>query len=330
MKFTGSAGLRHAAIVLFAALGAASLSQTASAQNAALQGTWNLVPEKSTTTKPPVRFKSGKLTVTDGGQVMDLDALDAGGKPVKANISAVADGKPHPVTGFGNFDAGTWTQNNPNNSSFKFMKGKDIAALGTRVLSTDGSTITITEQDYDNKGKFLASSTLVFVNPDVKVATVVPQQQQQVTAPPPPRPALNPDETAASEVLAKGNDDEAIRLFTAIISGKPTDMFYYDHVSRGIAYARKGQNDQALADFNEALKLKPDNVDARFRRGGTLAQMKNYKDAVTDMDAVIMADEKNAAAYRVRGMSHNFLGQANEGAADNDKACELDKSFCMN
>jgi hypothetical protein len=58
--------------------------------------------------------------------------------------------------------------------------------------------------------------------------------------------------------------------------------------------------------------------------------MKQYKEAVVDMDAVIMADEKNAAAFRVRGMAHNFLGQATEGAADNDKACELDKGFCMN
>ena len=328
MKSIGSAFLRHAAMVLFAAFGA-TLPQSAGAQNAALQGTWNLVPEKSTSTKPPVRYKSGKLTITDGGQTMDLEAVDTGGKPVKANISAVADGKPHPVTGFGNFDSGLWTQNNPSNSSFRFMKGKDIAALGTRVLSPDGSTITLTEQDYDNKGKLLGATTFVFVNPDVKVASATPPAPT-VTAPPPPAPVLNPEETAASDVLAKGNDDEAIKPFTAIIAGKPTPMLYYDHVSRGIAYARKGQNDQALADFNEAVKLKPDNVDARFRRGGTLAQMKNYKDAITDMDAVIMSDEKNAAAYRVRGMSHNFLGQANEGAADNDKACELDKSFCMN
>jgi len=283
MKFEGSALLRHAAIALFAAL-ALALPQTASAQNAALQGTWNFIPEKSNTTPGPVRYKSGKLTITDGGQVMDLEAVDASGKPIKANISAVADGKPHPVTGITNYDSGMWTKNNDNNTSFRFLKGKGIAALGTRVLSPDGSTITINETQYDDKGKIRSTATLVFVNPEVKVATVTPPAQQAAAPPPPPRQALTPEETAASEVLAKGNDDEAIKLFTAIISGKPTEMLYYDHVSRGIAYARKGQNEQALADFSEALKL----------------------------------------------MAHNFLGQATEGAADNDKACELDKGFCMN
>ena len=329
MNLKGSALARYAAIVMFAGLGAA-LPQAAYAQSKALEGTWNFVPEKSRATVGPVRYKSGSIKITDGGDNMALDLVDARGNPVKASISAVADGKPHPVTGLPAYDSGIWSKSNETNSTFRYMKGKFISGLGTRTLSPDGSTITITEQTYDDKGKVIANSVSVFVNPDVMVASVTPQQQQAAAPPPPPREALTPEEKAASEVLAKGNDDDAIKAFTAIISGKPTDMLYYDHVSRGIAYARKGQNDQALADFNEALKLKPDNVDARFRRGGTLAQMKNYKDAITDMDAVIMADEKNAAAYRVRGMAHNFMGMANEGAADNDKACELDKGFCMN
>src|SRR5689334_7464444 len=99
MKFTGSAVVRLVAIALVAALGAA-FAQPASAQNPALQGTWNFVPEKSNTTKPPVRYKSGAFTITNGGQNMSLDAVDASGKPVKATIEVVADGKPHPVTGF--------------------------------------------------------------------------------------------------------------------------------------------------------------------------------------------------------------------------------------
>jgi hypothetical protein len=327
MKFKGSAVARYVAIVVFAAVGAA-LPQTASAQNAALQGTWNFVPEKSHTQPGPVRYKSGTFTITDGGQNMNLDAVDASGKPVKVTISAIADGKPHPVTGVTAFDSGLWTRYNDNNSSFRFMKGKNIAALGTRALSADGSTLTFNETTYDDKGKTTSTSVLVFVNPEVKVVSL--PQGQSVTAPPPPQAVLSPDETAASQVLAKGNDDEAIRMFSTIIAGKPTPMLYYDYVSRGIAYARKGMNDQAIADFSDALKLKPDNVDARFRRGGILAQMKQYKEAIEDLDAVITADAMNAAAYRVRGMAHNFLGQANEGASDNDKACELNKDFCMN
>ena len=99
---------------------------------------------------------------------------------------------------------------------------------------------------------------------------------------------------------------------------------------RGVAYAKKGMNEQALADFDAAVKIKPDDVDARFRRGGTRVQLKQYQDAIEDLTAVIQADAMHAAAYRLRGFSYDTLGQYMEAAADNEKACSLNKDLCFN
>lgn len=329
MNFTRSAFARRVAIAMLTAF-VAALPQIANAQGNPLAGTWKFVPEKSTFTPGPARYQSMTLTFADSGEpVMNIEGMDAQGKPVKATYTAVPDGKPHPVTGVPNIDSGMWTRNSDTNVSYRYLKGKSIMALGTRVLSADGSTITFREQIYDDKGKQTSTAVMTFVNPDVKVASVTPAVA--ATAPGAVQTGMTPDETAGTEALAKGADDEAIRFFTKVIDAKQsTPRQYYDHISRGVAYARKGQNEQALADFDAAVKLKPDDADGHFRRGSTFATLKQYQSAIDDLNAVIQADAMNAAAYRLRGFSYNMLQKYMDGAADNEKACAINKEFCLN
>ena len=150
-------------------------------------------------------------------------------------------------------------------------------------------------------------------------------------APPVVAPAaFSADEKAGTAALEKDDMDGAIAAFTLALNKKEAGANpLYDNVMRGIAYAKKGQFEQALADFDAAVKIKPDDVDARFRRGSTRAQLKQYQDAIEDLTAVIQADAMNAAAFRVRGFAHNMLNQNTDGAADTDKACALNKDFCL-
>jgi tetratricopeptide (TPR) repeat protein len=120
-------------------------------------------------------------------------------------------------------------------------------------------------------------------------------------------------------------------MFTKVIDAKqPTPMLYYDHVGRGIAYAKKNQHEQALADFDAALKLKPGDADALFRRAGTRLQLKQYQAAIDDFSASITVDGTNAMAYRLRGFAYNTLGNDKAAGADYDKACALNKDLCQN
>jgi len=331
MKFSTSVFARPVAVVIIAALSAVA-PQIVAAQKNPLVGTWNFVPEKSTFTPGPARYKSMTLTIADP-TAMTIEAVDAQGKPIKATYASVVDGKSHPITGMPNVDSGSWDKINDNNTHYSYLKGKSVAVLGTRALSADGSTLTFREQLYDSNGKQLGAQTLVFRNPDVQVATVAPPPPPAPIVVGPPQmvsPSFTPDETAASDALAKGNDDEAIRLFTKVFDSKAsTPMLYYDHVSRGIAYVRKHDDEKALSDFDEAVKLKPEDMDARFRRGGARVQLKQFEGAIEDLNTVIEKDPMNAQAFRLRGFSYNVLNKTSEAAADNDKACELDKSLCL-
>jgi tetratricopeptide (TPR) repeat protein len=171
----------------------------------------------------------------------------------------------------------------------------------------------------------------VFVNPDVKVASASKPVAPEPPKPEAPKPVFNPQEQAALDALSKNDNDEAIRLYTAIFdSNMQTPMLYFDHTSRGIAYLRKGQQDQALADFDAAVKLKPEDGDSHFRRGAIKFERMQYEDAIADLTVAINANPMNADAYNMRSFAYFRLMKNAEGGADGEKACELKKDYCNN
>ena len=323
MNPTRSVLARGAAVAFFAAIGA-TLPQMVDAQTNALVGTWNLVPEKST---GPARYKSMTMKIGGAGDMVDAEGVDASGKPVKQNYTVTADGKPHPITSIPDVDTATWTRYSDTNTSYQYNKGKNIMVLGARSVTPDGKTMTLREQVYDRNGKQLGTSIMVFDNPNVQVASVAPAQAAAAAQAAPAGPTA--DEKAGATALEADNADAAIAAFTAALEKKEKGSdAHYDYVMRAVAHGKKNDFAKALADFDEALKLKGDDADARFRRGAMRFGQKDYKGVVEDMSVVLKAHEKNGPAYRMRGFSYNMLDQRTEGAADNDKACELNKDLC--
>ena len=324
MNPTRSALARGAAVAFLATIGA-TLPQMVGAQTNPLVGTWNLVPEKST---GPARFKSMTMKIGGMGDMVEAEGVDFGGKPVKQSYTVVTDGKPHPIAGVPDADTATWTRYSDTNTSYQFTKGKNIVVLGARSLSADRKTMTLRENLYDRNGKQTGTSILVFDNPDVQVASVAPAQAAAAAAQAAPAGPTTDEKTGAA-ALEANNADAAIAAFTAALDKKEKGSdAHYDYVMRAVAYGKKNDTAKALADFDEAIKLKGDDADARFRRGAMRFTVKDYKGVVEDMSVVLKADEKNGPAYRMRGFSYNMLDQRTEGATDNDKACELDKTLC--
>jgi tetratricopeptide (TPR) repeat protein len=329
MNFIRSAFGRRAAMVILAAF-AAAFPQFAAAQSDPLVGTWNFVPARSTFTPGPARYKSMTLTLTASGD-MTLDGVDAQGSPVKATYAAVADGKPHPVTGIAAYDTVSWSRFNDSVTTYAYLKRKTNVVLGSRSVSPDGNIITFNEKTFDDKGKQTGTAVMVFAKPGFETASATPPPAaaRAVVAPPPAK-TTTADEDAGTAALAKDDADGAIAAFTQAIDKKDKiSNPVYDHVMRGVAYAKKGMNEQALADFDVAVMLKPDDPDARFRRGSTRVQLKQYQGAIEDLSVVIQADPMNAVAYRLRGFSYNTLDRVAEGAPDNEKACALNKDLCL-
>ncbi len=71
---------------------------------------------------------------------------------------------------------------------------------------------------------------------------------------------------------------------------------------RGVAYARKGQYDQAISDFNKALEINPRYATAYYNRGVAYARKGQYDQAISDFTKALEINPRYATAYYNRGL----------------------------
>src|SRR6266581_943113 len=84
----------------------------------------------------------------------------------------------------------------------------------------------------------------------------------------------------ASSAATNEDPDPAFQEFHQAIRLKPKDPEAY--YKRGLAYLKADKNKQAVVDFDQAILLKPDFAQAHLQRGIARAQLKNYPQAVRD------------------------------------------------
>lgn len=97
------------------------------------------------------------------------------------------------------------------------------------------------------------------------------------------------------------------------------------HLSRGIAYLHKGQYDDALEDFDQAIALNP-NHSATYVQLGYVYHLKNdLKKSLTDYDRALQLDGKNPQAFRCRGDALASSGQLEKAVGDYTCALSLSK-----
>jgi len=85
----------------------------------------------------------------------------------------------------------------------------------------------------------------------------------------------------------------------------------------------KGDYDSALADFNKAIELNPDNAENYRNRGTAYFFKGEFFFALTDLNEAIRLDPKNPAAYFIRGSTYKALGQINDANKDFEKVLEI-------
>ncbi len=93
--------------------------------------------------------------------------------------------------------------------------------------------------------------------------------------------------------------------------------------NRGLAYKSKGQWDRAIADFSEAIRLKPDFVTAFNNRGNIYYGKRQYDRAIMDYDEAIRLKPDLAEAFSNRGNVYRKKGQFDRAIKDYDKAIHL-------
>ncbi|MFZ1990264.1 MAG: tetratricopeptide repeat protein, partial [Alphaproteobacteria bacterium] len=78
----------------------------------------------------------------------------------------------------------------------------------------------------------------------------------------------------------KGDYDRAIADYTQAIRLKPDYAKAFNN--RGLAYYNKGDYDRAIADYTQAIRLKPDDADAFFNRGSAYDAKGDHDRAIAD------------------------------------------------
>jgi tetratricopeptide (TPR) repeat protein len=99
--------------------------------------------------------------------------------------------------------------------------------------------------------------------------------------------------------------------------------------SRGAGYFRKGQDDQALADFEHAITLDPGYALGYRGRGTVLARRNDLDRAIKDFDQAIQLDQKDAPTLANRGDAWRRKGALDRALVDLDLAIQLDPGLAI-
>ncbi|HEY6456267.1 MAG TPA: tetratricopeptide repeat protein [Steroidobacteraceae bacterium] len=118
-----------------------------------------------------------------------------------------------------------------------------------------------------------------------------------------------------------GNMDGAISDYGRSIALVPSVIAYVD---RGGAYSRLQQPERALADFDAALKIDSNNLDALLGRANAHYARKELDASLNDYTRVIGADPKNAVAYFKRGNIHLDSLEFAQACSDYTASLKLD------
>jgi lipoprotein NlpI len=99
--------------------------------------------------------------------------------------------------------------------------------------------------------------------------------------------------------------------------------------NRGIGYDLKGDHDRAIEDYNEAIKIDPEDAFPYNNRGNAYRGKGEYDRAITDYNKAIELDPKFAMAYNNRGAAYKGKGDNERAIADYSQAITLNQQFAL-
>ena len=121
------------------------------------------------------------------------------------------------------------------------------------------------------------------------------------------------------------NPEDALADYAEAIRLKPDYAEAYNN--RGILKAKLGRHDDALADYDEAIRLKADHARPYYNRGILKAKLGRYEDALADYAEAIRLKPDYARAFYNRGVAKAKLGRHDDALADYAEAIRLKPDY---
>ena len=114
-------------------------------------------------------------------------------------------------------------------------------------------------------------------------------------------------------------------IATRLCESNPPSAVVY--LSRGNIWYDKQENDKAIADFAEAIRIEPQFAAAYNRRAGAWHRKKDFHKAFADYNAAIRFDPANSRLFSNRGLVYLDNGEYDKGIVDLDEAIRIDPEY---
>jgi tetratricopeptide (TPR) repeat protein len=98
----------------------------------------------------------------------------------------------------------------------------------------------------------------------------------------------------------------------------------YDSYVRGVAFEQKGDFENAIANFTEAIRIDPNYALAFYDRGKSYKGKGDLAQAVADYGEAIRIDPNNALAFYDRGIAYKARGYLERAISDFDEAIRIE------
>jgi len=131
----------------------------------------------------------------------------------------------------------------------------------------------------------------------------------------------------ANAKYAKGLLDDAIADFNKALELNPNDSGTY--LNRGNVKHAKGLYNEAITDFTKAIELDPKSELIYTNRANTYSALGLHDEAIADCTKAILMNPKHANAFYNRGNAKHAKGLHDKAIEDFNKAIELDPKFSM-
>jgi len=122
-----------------------------------------------------------------------------------------------------------------------------------------------------------------------------------------------------------GEFDRAIADFGEAIRRYPKSALFYPYINRGDAYKAKNDVDRAIADYSEAIRLDPKSALAYNKRAHVWERKREYDRAITDYTEAIRIDpDGDGTTYYFRGVLYGLKRDLEPAIADFTAAIRLE------
>ncbi len=136
-------------------------------------------------------------------------------------------------------------------------------------------------------------------------------------------------EVAKKAVVAakKGDFTRSEQYWTELIAEFPDNAAVWSN--RGNVRVAQHRLDEAIADFDRAIQLAPEQPDPYLNRGVALEGQGKYEDALIDYNRAIAINPQDAMAYNNRGNARAGQQRWLEALTDYQKAVDLAPDFAI-